>query len=80
LTHHELVTVRQEEKEAAPEATVVIDLDSARWPARASATRGDRGFEAAVSACLSITTRLAREGFAVSVVDAHGTPLAERID
>ncbi|KJL40039.1 MAG: DUF58 domain-containing protein [Microbacterium sp.] len=78
--HRDELMVRQEEQEAAPEATVVIDLDAARWPARASAPGGDRGFEAAVSACLSITTRLAREGFAVSVVDAHGTPLAERID
>ncbi|MCK6080317.1 DUF58 domain-containing protein [Microbacterium sp. EYE_5] len=79
--HRGELMVRQEERESNPEAVVVFDRSLARWSADALRAPGeDAGFEAAVSAVASATSRFVREGYAVSVVDVDGTELVETID
>lgn len=79
--HRDELMVRQEEQESTPEATVVIDRGVLRFsPEAMQAPGADAGFEAAVSACVSVVTRLVHDGYAVEVIDSDGTPLAERID
>lgn len=85
--HRDALMVRQEEQESTPEATVVFDRAALRWSADALQAPGvDPGFEAGVSACVSVVARLVRDGYAVEVIDSDGTPLhgsgglAERID
>lgn len=79
--HRDELMVRQEEQESTPEATVVIDRGVLRFsPEAMQAPGADAGFEAAVSTCVSVVTRLVHDGYAVEVIDSDGTPLAERID
>ncbi len=79
--HRDELMVRQEEQESTPEATVVIDRGVLRYsPEAMQAPGADAGFEAAVSACVSVTSRLVHDGYAVEVIDSDGTLLAERID
>lgn len=79
--HRDTLMVRQEEQESTPEATVVLDRGGERWAVSARHAPGtDPGFEAAVSACVSVVARLAHDGYAVEVLDSDGTVLAERID
>jgi uncharacterized protein (DUF58 family) len=79
--HRDTLMVRQEEQESTPEATVVLDRGVLRFSPEAMQAPGvDAGFEAAVSACVSVVTRLVHDGYAVDVIDSDGTPLAERID
>lgn len=85
--HRDTLMVRQEEQESTPEATVVFDRAALRWSAEALQAPGiDPGFEAGVSACVSVVARLVRDGYAVEVIDSDGTPLhgsgglVERID
>jgi uncharacterized protein (DUF58 family) len=78
--HRDTLMVRQEEQEASPEATVVLDRNEARWSAEAREAPGaDPGFEAAVSAAVSVVGRLVRDGFSVTLVDSDGHPLADPI-
>ena len=79
--HRDELMVRQEEQESTPEATVVMDRGVLRFsPEAMQAPGADPGFEAAVSACVSVVTRLVHDGYAVEVIDSDGTVLAERID
>jgi uncharacterized protein (DUF58 family) len=79
--HRDELMVRQEEQESTPEATVVMDRGVLRFsPEAMQAPGADSGFEAAVSACVSVVTRLVHDGYAVEVIDSDGTVLAERID
>jgi uncharacterized protein (DUF58 family) len=79
--HRDELMVRQEEQESTPEATVVMDLGVLRFaPEAMQAPGADPGFEAAVSACVSVVSRLVHDGYAVEVIDSDGTLLAERID
>lgn len=79
--HHDSLMVRQEEQESTPEATVVLDRSVTRWQAAAELSPGaDPGFEVAVSACVSATARLVRDGYAVDVADSDGRLLAEPIE
>lgn len=79
--HRDELMVRQEEQESTPEATVVFDRGVLRFsPEAMQAPGADPGFETAVSACVSVVSRLVRDGFSVEVVDSDGTLLAERID
>lgn len=79
--HRDELMVRQEEQEATPEATVVLDRGVLRWSNEALHEPGtDDSFEAAVSACVSVVSRLVRDGYGVSILDSDGTPLGERID
>jgi uncharacterized protein (DUF58 family) len=79
--HRDELMVRQEEQESTPEATVVIDRGVLRFsPEAMQAPGADPGFEAAVSACVSVVSRLVHDGYAVEVIDSDGTLLAERID
>ncbi|MDE0546033.1 DUF58 domain-containing protein [Microbacterium sp. C7(2022)] len=79
--HRDTLMVRQEEQESTPEATVVLDRGGERWARDARYAPGrDPGFEAAVSACVSVVTRLVRDGYAVEVIDSDAAVLAERID
>lgn len=79
--HQGSLMVRQEEQESTPEATVVLDRSVLRWSIDALQAPGmDPGFEAAVSAAVSVLTRLVHDGYAVEVIDADGSELAERID
>jgi uncharacterized protein (DUF58 family) len=79
--HRDELMVRQEEQESTPEATVVMDRGVLRFSPEAMQAPGtDPGFEAAVSACVSVVTRLVHDGYAVEVIDSDGTVLAERID
>ncbi len=78
--HQGDLMVRQEEQESTPEATVVLDRCVLRWSIDALHAPGnDPGFEIAVSAAASALTRLARDGYAVDLIDASGAELAERI-
>ncbi|MGZ8804273.1 MAG: DUF58 domain-containing protein, partial [Microbacterium sp.] len=53
--HRVELMVRQEEQESTPEATVVMDLGVLRFgPEAMQAPGADPGFEAAVSACVSV--------------------------
>ncbi|WP_040163914.1 DUF58 domain-containing protein [Microbacterium gorillae] len=71
--HHGELMVRQEERETAPEATVVLDCSEAHWDAAARASPGsDPEFEAAVSLTASAAIRLLRDGYRVRVLDAGG--------
>jgi uncharacterized protein (DUF58 family) len=79
--HRDELMVRQEEQESTPEATVVIDRGVLRFsPEAMQAPGADAGFEAAVSACVSVVSRLVHDGYAVEVIDSDGSLLAERID
>ena len=85
--HRDALMVRQEEQESTPEATVVLDRAALRWSPEALQGPGiDPGFEAGVSACVSVVARLVHDGYAVEVLDSDGTALygsggiAERID
>lgn len=85
--HRDALMVRQEEQESTPEATVVLDRAALRWSTDALQAPGaDAGFEAGVSACVSVVARLVHDGYAVEVLDSDGTPLygagglTERID
>lgn len=79
--HRDELMVRQEEQESTPEATVVIDRGVLRFsPEAMQAPGADAGFEAAVSACVSVVSRLVHDGYAVEVIDTDGSLLAERID
>ncbi|WP_431778428.1 DUF58 domain-containing protein [Microbacterium aurantiacum] len=79
--HRDQLMVRQEESESTPEASVVLDRGALRWSVEAQDLSGeDAAFDAAVSACISATARLVRDGYAVEVVDEEGGILAERIE
>lgn len=79
--HRDELMVRQEEQETTPEAVVVLDLGLQRWTADAMQAPGeDPGFEAGVTACVSVTARLVREGYRVTVIDVDGTEIVEPID
>ncbi|WP_431798985.1 DUF58 domain-containing protein [Microbacterium kunmingense] len=79
--HRDELMVRQEEQEATPEATVVLDRGVLRWSTEALHEPGaDDAFETAVSACVSVVSRLVRDGYGVSVIDTDGAELVERID
>ncbi|MET0296302.1 MAG: DUF58 domain-containing protein [Microbacterium sp.] len=79
--HRDELMVRQEEQESTPEASVVLDRSALRWTVEALTAPGaDPGFETAVSACVSVVSRLVHDGYAVEVLDSDGTVLAERID
>jgi uncharacterized protein (DUF58 family) len=79
--HRDELMVRQEEQESTPEATVVLDRGVLRFsPEAMQAPGADAGFEAAVSACVSVVSRLVHDGYAVEVIDSDGSVLAERID
>ena len=70
--------VREEEQEATPDATIVLDRSAPRYADRARTAPGaDPGFEAAVGACVSVAARLVRDGYVVSVLDSDGTALCE---
>jgi uncharacterized protein (DUF58 family) len=78
--HRDALMVRQEEQEASPEATVVLDRSEARWGADAVLAPGkDAGFEAAVSAAVSVVHQLVREGYTVEVADSDGMLLTDPI-
>lgn len=73
---HGDLMVREEEQEATPDATIVLDRSAARFADRARLEPGaDPAFEEAVGACISIAARLVRDGYTVAVVDAEGAPL-----
>lgn len=79
--HRDELMVRQEEQETTPEAVVVLDRGASRWPpAAARAAGAEPGFETAVSACLSATARLVREGYLVTVIDADGAVHCDPIE
>jgi uncharacterized protein (DUF58 family) len=74
--HRDTLMVRQEEQEASPRATVVLDRGALRWGSEALLTPGvDPAFETAVSTAVSATMRLVREGYTVELVDSDGTAL-----
>ncbi|WP_460772344.1 DUF58 domain-containing protein [Microbacterium sp. GXF7504] len=74
--HRDELMVRQEEREASPDARVVLDRGVERYAPAASGTPGsDPAFEAAVVAAVSAVTRLSRDGFSVELVDDAGTHL-----
>lgn len=78
--HRDTLMVRQEEQEASPTATVVLDRGGAHWAPDAARHPGaDPGFEMAVSAAVSAAARLVRDGYAVEVIDTDGTLLADPI-
>lgn len=79
--HRDELMVRQEEQETTPEAVVVLDRGLQRWAPEAMRTPGeDPGFEAAVTACVSVAARLVREGYRVAVIDVDGTEIVEPVD
>jgi uncharacterized protein (DUF58 family) len=79
--HRDELMVRQEEQETTPEAVVVLDLGLQRWTADAMQAPGeDPGFEAGVTACVSVTARLVHEGYRVTVIDVDGTEIVEPVD
>lgn len=79
--HRDELMVRQEEQETTPEAVVVLDRGTHRYPRAAARTPGeDPGFETAVIACVSAVDRLVREGYHVAVIDAAGAPLCAPVD
>jgi uncharacterized protein (DUF58 family) len=78
--HRDVLMVRQEEQESTPEATVVLDCAATRWrPDAATRTGADPRFEAAVTACVSAVNALARDGYAVQVIEDEGKPLSETV-
>lgn len=79
--HRDELMVRQEEQETTPSAIVVFDRGAQRWDVSARRAPGeDPGFEAAVTACVSVAAQLVHEGYHVSVVDVDGTEIVEAID
>ena len=80
--HRDELMVRQEEQESTPEATVVLDRGVLRFsPEAMQAPGADPGFEAAVSACVSVgrparARRLRGRGASTPTASL----LAERID
>lgn len=78
--HRDELMVRQEERDTSPEATVVLDLGTARFSSAAAAPGGDPRFELAVTACVSVAARLVRDGFAVEVTDVAGHALCDPIE
>ena len=79
--HRGDLMVRQEEQESTPDAVVILDRGVLRFTGEAmTATGADLGFEVAVSAAISVITRLVHDGYAVDIIDSDGTPLAERIE
>lgn len=79
--HRDQLMVRQEEQESTPEATVVFDRGALRWASEAMTRPGaDPAFETAVSACVSVASRLAQEGYSVEIIDSDGTPLSDPLD
>jgi uncharacterized protein (DUF58 family) len=77
--HRDELMVRQEERETSPEAYVVLDRAVERFSPAAGQPGGDPRFETAVTACVSVATRLVRDGFAVEVIDSEGALLCEPI-
>ncbi|SDQ22183.1 DUF58 domain-containing protein [Microbacterium sp. cf332] len=77
--HHDELMVRQEEQESTPEATVVLDRATRRWPAAAARTGADPAFETAVTAAVSAVARLSREGYDVTVIDTDGRPIGSPV-
>jgi uncharacterized protein (DUF58 family) len=77
--HRDTLMVRQEEQDATPEATVVIDRASGRWAAEAARPGADEDFEQAVTAAMSAVARLVRDGYAVDVLDDDGIPLCDQL-
>ncbi len=76
--HRDTLMVRQEEQEASPEATVILDRGALRWGTEALLSPGaDPAFETGVSAALSAAARLVRDGYTVSIRDSDGTDLAD---
>lgn len=76
--HRDALMVRQEEQEASPEATVVLDRSVLRWGADALLAPGtDPAFETGVSLAVSAVMQLVREGYTVLVIDSDGTPLSD---
>ncbi|WP_100811842.1 DUF58 domain-containing protein [Microbacterium sp. BR1] len=76
--HRDTLMVRQEEQESTHAATVLLDLGAPRWDASArDGTGQDPAFESALSTCVSIVLRLARDGYQVGVIDTDGTPICE---
>lgn len=79
--HSGELMVRQEEQESTPEATVILDRSVLRWTNDALRAPGtDPGFELAVSAALSTLARLAYDGYAVELIDAHGSELVAPVE
>ncbi len=79
--HRDELMVRQEEQEATPEATVVLDRSGRRYGGGATRKAGaDAAFETAVTMAVSAAARLAKEGYSVSVIDADGTALTSLLD
>lgn len=79
--HRDELMVRQEERETSPDARVVFDRAVERFsPAAATTPGADDAFETAVTACVSVVTRLVRDGFTVEVVDSTGALLCEPVD
>jgi uncharacterized protein (DUF58 family) len=79
--HRDELMVRQEEQETTPAAVVVLDRGAQRWDAGARRVPGeDPGFEAAVTACVSIAAQLVSEGYHVSIIDVDGSEIVEPID
>ncbi|MBB2975167.1 uncharacterized protein (DUF58 family) [Microbacterium endophyticum] len=78
--HRNELMVREEEQESTPEATVVCDRAVIRFdPAALDATGADADFEVIVSATLSVTARLVRDGYTVAVIDSDGSELCAPI-
>ena len=76
--HRDTLMVRQEEQESTPAATVLLDLGAPRWDLLARDDTGvDPAFEAALSTCVSVVLRFARDGYQVDVIDTDGTPVCE---
>ena len=76
--HRDTLMVRQEEQESTPVAIVLLDLGAPRWDAAARHETGaDPAFEAALSSCVSVVLRFARDGYQVDVLDTDGTALCE---
>jgi len=79
--HRDELMVRQEEQESTPAAVVVLDLATGRFTPDAMRGTGlDRGFEAALSACVSVVARFVREGYTVTVMDSDGRALADPLE
>ncbi len=76
--HRDTLMVRQEEQESTPAATVLLDLGAPRWDLSARDDTGvDPAFESALSTCVSVVLRFARDGYQVDVIDTDGTPICE---
>lgn len=78
--HRDELMVRQEEQEAAPDATVIFDRAAARYGVGAGIPGLDDAFETAVAAWIAVVTRLVSDGYRVTVMDADGAEFGEPID